>query len=113
MNKEAGVLTPDAIETGAADATAEAVEQSIAAWLRSYLADLLDLSLDKIDDDTTFDRYGLDSLTSIGMITDLGNWLSYELDAAAPNDYPSIKSLAQQLARDDKVRASYARQFGI
>lgn len=92
--------------------TPEAIEQSIAAWLRRYLADLLGLEADKIDDETSFDRYGLDSLASVGMIADLEAWLRHELDAAAPNDFPSIRSLARQLAADAGVRAAFARQFG-
>ena len=92
----------------------QAIERSIAIWLKSYLADLLALGLDEIDENTTFDRYGLDSLASVGMISDLGNWLEldYELDAAAPNDSPSILLLARDLAADEKVRAAYVRRFG-
>jgi acyl carrier protein len=102
----------DTVETRVADFTPQAIERSIATWLKRYLADLLDLSLDKIDEEKTFDRYGLDSLVSIGMITDLGDWLGYELDAAAPNDLPSILLLARGLASDDKVRSAYVRRFG-
>lgn len=92
--------------------TPQAIEQSIAAWLRRYLADLLGLEPDKIDEEAPFDRYGLDSLASVGMIADLEAWLGYELDAAAPNDFPSIRSLARELAADANVRAAFARQFG-
>ena len=92
--------------------TPQAIEQSIAAWLKRYLADLLELEIDKIDEEATFDHYGLDSLASVGMIADLEAWLRYELDAAAPNDFPSISSLARELATDGKVRAAFARQFG-
>jgi acyl carrier protein len=90
----------------------QAIERSIATWLKSYLADLLDLSLDEIDENTTFDRYGLDSLAAVGMISDLGSWLNYELDAATPYDSPSILLLARELAADEKVRAAYVRRFG-
>jgi acyl carrier protein len=112
MDKQSLVSAPDAAETRDTDAMPQAIERSIATWLKSYLADLLDLSLDKIDEETTFDRYGLDSLASVGMIADLGDWLGYELDAAAPNDSPSILLLARELAADDKVRAAYVRRFG-
>jgi acyl carrier protein len=90
----------------------QAIERSIATWLKSYLADLLDLRLGEIDENTTFDRYGLDSLATVGMISDLGSWLNHELDAATPNDYPSILLLARELAADEKVRAAYVRRFG-
>jgi acyl carrier protein len=112
MNKQPLLSASDAAETCVADVMPQAVERSIATWLKSYLADLLDLSLDKIDEETTFDRYGLDSLASVGMIADLGDWLGYELDVAAPDDSPSILLLARELAADDKVRAAYVRRFG-
>lgn len=112
MSEQPLLSASDTADTPVADAMPETIERSIATWLKRYLADLLDLSLDEIDEETTFDRYGLDSLASVGMITDLGDWLGYELDAAAPNDAPSIRLLARELAADDEVRAAYIRRFG-
>jgi acyl carrier protein len=112
MNEQALFSASDTVETSVADVMPQAIERSIATWLKGYLADLLDLSLGEIDEDTTFDRYGLDSLATVGMISDLGSWLNYELDAATPNDSPSILLLARELAADEKVRAAYVRRFG-
>lgn len=94
-----------------AEATPEAIAGAIAAWLKSYLADLLDMDLEEIDVETSFDRLGLDSLVSVGTMSDLGDWLGCELDPAAPNDFPTIQSLARHLAGDDMVRAAYLRRL--
>ena len=96
-------------EERAADPGAAAVEREIAAWMRGYLADLLELEIGEIDDETSFDRYGLDSLASVGMIGDLEEWLGYELDPALISDHPSIKALAHVLAGDERLRARFAR----
>lgn len=112
MDERTTLLAADSVDTAAGDLTPEAIEQSIASWLKSYLADLLDLRVDQVDEEMTFDRFGLDSLASVGMIADLGEWLGYEFDAAAPNDFPSIRSLARELAADEKARAAYALRFG-
>src|SRR5262249_12004669 len=112
MDERTTLLAADSVDTAAGDLKAEAIEQSSAAGLKSYLADLLDLRVDQVDEEMTFDRFGLDSLASVGMIADLGEWLGYEFDAAAPNDFPSIRSLARELAADEKARAAYALRFG-
>jgi acyl carrier protein len=94
------------------DLTRSEVERSVAAWLKSYLADLLEFGADEIDEEKTFDRFGLDSLTSVAMVGDLEEWLGYELDPAAPNEHPSIGSLSRELAADDRLRAAFANKIG-
>ncbi len=94
------------------DVTPVVIERSIAEWLKCYLGDLLGLEVDEIDSDVTFDRYGLDSLATVSMASDLEAWLGYEVDAAAPYDYPCIRSLARELAADGKLRACCANRFG-
>ncbi len=99
-------------EQGAADLGAAAIEREIAAWMKSYLADLLEIDLAEIDDANSFDRYGLDLLASVGMIGDLEEWLGCELDPALASDYPSIRALARQLASDQHLRAILTRRLG-
>lgn len=97
-------------EQGAADRGAAAIEREIAQWMRSYLADLLEMDIAEIDEETSFDRYGLDSLASVGMLGDLEEWLGYELDPALASDHPSIKALAHALAADARLRAILSRR---
>ena len=100
------------IERGAADFGAAAVEREIAQWMKSYLADLLEIDVAEIDEEISFDRYGLDSLASVGMLGDLEEWLGSELDPALSSDHPSIKALARQLASDDRLRVILTRRLG-
>jgi acyl carrier protein len=96
----------------AADPGAAAVEREIASWMRGYLAELLEMSLAEIDDETSFERYGLDSLASVGMIGDLEEWLGAELDPVLASEHPSIRALARALAGDPRLRLTLARRLG-
>ncbi len=73
-------------------------EEDIQEWLESYLAKTLNLDLDEIDIMKPFDGYGLDSSTAITMTGDLEKWLGIEIDPTLAYDYPTIKSLAKELA---------------
>lgn len=95
----------------AAGPGAAAIEREIAGWMRGYLAELLEIPLEEIDDDTSFDRYGLDSLASVGMIGDLEEWLGVELDPVLASDHPSIRALARALAADERRRLLLTRRL--
>ena len=73
-------------------------------WLVSYLANLLEIDLDQVDVTVSFDRYGLDSATAIGMTGNLEEWLGYELDPTLIYDYPTIKALAENLVEEDNAK---------
>ncbi|GAB4385518.1 MAG: acyl carrier protein [Elainellaceae cyanobacterium] len=70
----------------------------IQAWLVAYIAAALTIAPDTIDITTSFDRYGLDSLTAISLTGELEIWLGREVDPMLLYDYPTIQSLAQSLA---------------
>ena len=70
----------------------------IKAWLVSYLAELLEIKPKEVDVTIPFDRYGLDSSVAVGLIGDLEEWLGAELDPTLMYDYPTIKTLAENLA---------------
>jgi acyl carrier protein len=76
-------------------------EQTVAAiqaWLVSYLSQLLEIDQNNVDITTSFDRYGLDSSATIGLTTDLGDWLGRSIDPTITYDYPSIESLSEYLS---------------
>ena len=50
--------------------------EEIRVWLVNYLADLLEVDQDEIDTSVSFDQYGLDSSTAVGITGDLSDWLS-------------------------------------
>ncbi len=70
----------------------------IQGWLVSYLSQLLEIEPDNIKVKSSFDSYGLDSSATIGLTTDLGDWLGRAIDPTITFDYPSIESLATHLA---------------
>jgi len=55
--------------------------KAIENWLVSHIAEMLDINPDKLDSDTPFDDYGLDSVAAVGLTGDLADWLGYEVDA--------------------------------
>lgn len=70
-------------------------------WLVSYVAELLEVDLDKIDITISFERYGLDSSAAMELSGELEDWLGRELAPTLVYDYPTIEALAQNLSRAD------------
>jgi acyl carrier protein len=75
--------------------------EKIEEWLISYLADLLEMDKDEMDITATFERYGLDSASAVGLVGDLEEWLGCNLDSTIMYDYPTIESLAKYLSTLD------------
>lgn len=80
--------------------------EEIQVWIVSYLARLLEIDPDEVDVTITFDQYGLDSSTAIGMTGELEDWMGKQLDPTLLYDYPTIKSLALALAKESKMKTS-------
>ncbi|MES2355417.1 MAG: acyl carrier protein [Pseudomonadota bacterium] len=89
------------------------IEQSIVEWLKNYLADLLNLSVDELDRSITFQQYGLDSSAAVGLSGDLGMWLGCDIDPAIAYEFPSINELAKALADDAAVRNAFGKRHSI
>ncbi|BAZ49866.1 AMP-dependent synthetase and ligase [Nostoc sp. NIES-4103] len=77
--------------------------ESIQNWLIKWIANELAVELDAIDIDKSFAEYGLDSVTGIKLVSDLGNWLGRELSANSTWDYPTIATLAEHLAPEIEI----------
>lgn len=73
-------------------------QSAIQGWLVSYIAQLLEIDPKEVDVKASFDRYGLDSSATIGLTSDLENWLGGSIDPTITYDYPSIESLSKHLA---------------
>jgi acyl carrier protein len=72
-------------------------------WLVSYLANILEIRIDKISATTNFDRYGLDSVAAVNLSGDLAEWLGCELDPALVYYYPTIESIVQFLTEEKTI----------
>ena len=80
--------------------------ESIETWLVKWAADELGMESNSIDTGKSFVQYGLDSVTAIRLTGDLEDWLGQQLSPTLAWDYPSIKVLAQHLAKESDVSKS-------
>jgi len=85
-------------QDGTATACLSAAE--IQAWLVAYLAEMLDIEADEIDETIPFARYDLDSSAAVAMTGDLEEWLEREFDPTVLYDYPTIELLTAHLASE-------------
>jgi acyl carrier protein len=76
--------------------TARQIEQ----WLIEHIAGLRQLELHQIDVRRPFVEYGLDSLAAMILMGDLEEWLGRELSPTLAWNYPSIETLARNLASE-------------
>ena len=78
----------------------------IELWLRTTLAELLEVSSNEVDIRTRFARFGVDSASAL-IITDmLSEWLDMELDSALLYEHDTIEQLAAELARRVAAKSS-------
>lgn len=69
----------------------------VEAWIVKYISELLEIETDEVDTTIPFDRYGLDSSVSVGLMGDLGTWLQQDLEPTLMYDYPNIDSLVNYI----------------
>lgn len=83
------------------DASPESwTEAALREAIREILARALRLHPDEIDDDKTFDAYGLESLAAVELTADLEDLLDHPIDAEAALHHASIARLAAHLFHD-------------
>ena len=73
-------------------------ERDIDSWLAEYVGELLTRQAAEINRDATFDSFGLDSATAVGITGELEEWLGIQIDPDVAYDYPTIRSLGRHLA---------------
>lgn len=71
---------------------------SIQKWIENWLAKKIKLSAKKIDIHKSFADYGMDSVMAVELAADLGEELEYPLEATILWNFPTIASLADNLA---------------
>ena len=74
--------------------------ETIQIWLINYLSQLLEIEPATVDIIHSFESYGLDSSTTIGLTADLEDWLGIELDPTLLYEYSNIKELSQHLIQE-------------
>jgi acyl transferase domain-containing protein/acyl-CoA synthetase (AMP-forming)/AMP-acid ligase II/acyl carrier protein/SAM-dependent methyltransferase len=80
--------------------------ESIQAWLVTNIAQRLKISPRTVDTQQPFAYFGLDSITAVSLLSELGNWLGRKLSPTLAYDYPTITDLARYLAGEsDALKA--------
>ncbi|BAZ50365.1 beta-ketoacyl synthase [Nostoc sp. NIES-4103] len=74
--------------------------QAIQSWLVTKIAQKLQVNPQKIDIQAPFSRYGLDSVATISLSSELGDWLECRLSPTLVYDYPNIEALARYLVEE-------------
>ena len=88
------------ITSAPAEVTAHQTTDSIVAWLVKWIANELKTEIATINPQKSFVHYGLDSVTTIVLISDLEVWLDLSLSPALTWNYPVINALAAHLAAE-------------
>jgi acyl carrier protein len=74
-------------------------QADIEHWIVRHLSECLALAPHSIKRNDTFSELGVDSVTGMGMVGALGEWLALELDPTVTYDFPTVKLLSTQLHR--------------
>ncbi len=78
-------------------------EKEIQTWLVNSLAAELEINPNEIDIKSSFNRYGLDSLAAVNLVSQLEEWLKIDLPPTLPYEYPTIELLAEFLSSMDET----------
>lgn len=71
----------------------------IETWLIAHVSAAMKIAPQKVDAQKPFEQFGMGSLESVNLISELETWLGRSLDATLVWDYPTIKALAAHLAK--------------
>jgi len=75
--------------------------ESIQNWLVNELSKWLKVAASKIDIQKPLTRYGLDSMTAVGLSGELETWLERSLSPTIVYDYPSVQAISRYLAGEE------------
>lgn len=90
---------PKIVEPADPKSESQLTATSIETWIAQWLAQELKIPLDSIDTHKPLPYYGLDSVTMVSLTSDMEDWLKCQIPLILTWDYPSIKALAQHLAK--------------
>ena len=73
---------------------------SLEERIRGLVSECLQVPTAKIDSDSRFAEYGLDSISAVDLIREINRVLSLNLRTTVLFDYPSVRSLAKHLSEE-------------
>ncbi|MDZ8055402.1 MAG: acyl carrier protein [Aulosira sp. ZfuVER01] len=87
-------VTNNALDSQKNTLSAEVIQESIVA----YIAEILEVEPHQVNIKARFNEYGLDSLSSVSLISHLESLIGQDLSPTLLYDLPSIEVLSQRLA---------------
>jgi acyl carrier protein len=69
-------------------------KEQIIEWMRQYVAKVINVPVSGIDIKTPFGKYGLDSMSAVGMLVDLSDKIGIDLEEDLIFAYPTIEEFA-------------------
>lgn len=73
-------------------------ERELRAWMVAQVGRTIGEPEASIDTSSTFSRFGIDSVQTLELVTELSSWLGTELDPVVLFEYPNIDALAKHLS---------------
>ena len=93
-------------------ADAATIQEAIADYLLTQLAELLECPRDSLDSESSFSQFGMDSILAVRFIETLGNEIKVDIDATVVFDYPGAALLAGHLlATFPEAMAKFGQQL--
>lgn len=74
-------------------------QAQIGQWIKEYLAELLEIEPNEIDEDYEFERFGINSSAAVSLVGDLEEWLGFELSPSLFFEFNTITQVSQHLAQ--------------
>lgn len=79
------------------------MKKDIAEWLRSYLKPYFAERNMVVDDDTSFDALGMDSITRVELVAAIEERFELDLDPVLGFEYPTIGAMSTHIASTGTV----------
>lgn len=79
-------------------------QAQIGQWIKEYLAELLEMEPNEIDEDYEFERFGINSSAAVSLVGDLEEWLGFELSPSLFFEFNTITQVSQHLAQMVQVK---------
>ena len=73
-------------------------QAQICEWIKTYLAEILEIESAEIDENYEFERFGLNSSAAVSLVGDLEEWLDYELSPSLFFEFNTIAQVSAHLA---------------
>ena len=74
-------------------------KEQISNWIKTYLAEILEVEPEKIDENYEFERFGINSSAAVSLVGDLEEWLGFELSPSLFFEFNTIAQVSAHLAK--------------